>query len=737
MHQVAADPLIGHLLEGRYRIHAFLAVGGMSTVYAGIDERLDRDVAIKVMAPGLSADPVFLDRFAREARSAARMSHVNAVAVYDQGRDGNRVFLVMELVRGRTLRDLLRERGHLSPAEAVSLMEPVLAALAAAHRAGLVHRDVKPENILLSDDGLVKVADFGLARAADGGDPGTAHTGLIMGTVAYSAPEQFRRGRTDKHSDVYSAGIVAFELLTGRQPHVGPDAMTVAYNHVHSDVPPPSSFQPGIAAALDRLISRATARDAQRRPQDAGAFLAQLHDVRRELGLPVLPVPRRPRPDVRSAMRQSATAPGAATAQRRPTNPQPTNPQPTTVQPGKPQPTDPRPDNPALPFRRRSGATAASLGGAPPTSNATVVHDSATTVGAGKVQHTLFAAQPGAGLTAGEQTVREQTVSAQPGSGSSAHLPGSPAGTSPTAPERRRRRRWLRTVIGALVLLLVCAGLVAGSWWYAAGRWSSIPDVSRQSVGQASVALRSQGFEVVVDPPQSDEDVAKGNAIATEPASGARRVHGTVVHLLVSAGPTFYLVPAVQGQSQAAARTVLSALGTHGVTTTYHQSADDTVRQGRVIRTQPVAGAKIRRGAVLTVYIWSGLPMVTLPDVSNTTVDDATTALADLSFPVTRTDVFSDDVSPNVVISQDPAGLTQQRKFTAVTLTVSKGPDLVTVPSVPRGNPLSDTEGKIDAAGLKWRIKPILGGFSGLVIEVRPSGGTRVHRGSTVTLSVV
>ncbi len=681
----------------------------MSTVYAGVDERLDRDVAIKVMAPGLSADPVFLDRFAREARSAARMSHVNAVAVYDQGRDGNRVFLVMELVRGRTLRDLMRERGHLSPAEAVSLMEPVLAALAAAHRAGLVHRDVKPENILLSDDGLVKVADFGLARAADGGDPGAANTGLIMGTVAYSAPEQFRRGRTDKHSDVYSAGIVLFELLTGRQPHVGPDAMTVAYSHVHSDVPPPSSFQPGIAPALDRLIARATARDAQRRPQDAGAFLAQLHDVRRELGLPVLPVPRRPRPDVRSAMRQSATAPGAATSQHRAAGPQPGNQQPTN-----PQPTNARPDDPVQPTGRRSGATAAFVTGGMPARNATVVQGPPTS---GNVQHTIVAGQ-------------------RP-PGSSNRLPGMPPVALAPAPGRRRRRRWLRTMIGALVLLLVCAALVAGSWWYAAGRFSSIPDVSRQPVAEATLELQSQGFKVVVDPPQSDEDVVKGNAIATVPGSGARRVHGTVVHLRVSAGPTFYSIPAVHGASQAVAHTALSALGTHGVTVTYRQAADDTIGQGRVIRTQPGAGTKIRRGAVVTVYVSSGLPIVTLPDVSDRTVDDATTALTDLNFTVNRTDVFSDDVAANVVISQSPAGSTQQRKFTAVTLTVSRGPDLVTVPSVPRGNPLSDTEGKIDAAGLKWRIKPILGGFSGLVIEVRPSGGTRVHRGSTVTLSVV
>jgi eukaryotic-like serine/threonine-protein kinase len=186
--QAAVDPLIGRLLEGRYRILDRIARGGMSTVYAAVDERLDRRVAVKVMAPALSSDDNFTDRFAREARAAARLNHVNAVAVFDQGVDasggGRNVFLVMELVQGRTLRDLIRERqGRFSVAEAVSIMEPVLSALSAAHRAGLVHRDIKPENILLSDDGLVKVADFGLARATDA-DAASTRTGLMMGTVA-------------------------------------------------------------------------------------------------------------------------------------------------------------------------------------------------------------------------------------------------------------------------------------------------------------------------------------------------------------------------------------------------------------------------------------------------------------------------------------------------------------------------------------------------------------------------
>ena len=229
----------------------------MSTVYAAVDERLDRLVAVKVMSSALSADPNFGDRFAREARAAARLTHLNVVSVYDQGHeaapDGHHVFLVMELVEGRTLRELLRERGRLSPAQAVSIMEPVLSALAAAHRAGLVHRDVKPENILLSDDGVVKVADFGLARAVET-DAAATRTGLMMGTVAYCAPEQISEGRADPRSDVYAAGVVLFELLTGTPPFKGDSAMNVAYQHVNSRVPAPSSRVKGVPNEIDEIV---------------------------------------------------------------------------------------------------------------------------------------------------------------------------------------------------------------------------------------------------------------------------------------------------------------------------------------------------------------------------------------------------------------------------------------------------------------------------------------------------
>ncbi|MBV9821352.1 MAG: Stk1 family PASTA domain-containing Ser/Thr kinase, partial [Actinobacteria bacterium] len=304
--QTAPDRIVGRVLEGRYRILHQLARGGMSTVYRALDERLDRPVAVKVMSAALSTDPAFADRFTREARVAARLSHLNAVAVYDQGTDAGHVFLVMELVNGRTLRDLLREHGALPPALAVSILEPVLAALAAAHRAGLVHRDVKPENILLSDDGAVKVADFGLARAVEG-DQSSTRTGLMMGTVAYCPPEQISRGTADARSDVYSAGVLLFELLTGKPPYEGDSAMAVAYQHVHSDVPAPSSRRPGIPLQLDELVRRATSRDPAGRPLDAGAMLAELHDARIDLGLPVLAVPPRPAAADRTAAPDDAT----------------------------------------------------------------------------------------------------------------------------------------------------------------------------------------------------------------------------------------------------------------------------------------------------------------------------------------------------------------------------------------------------------------------------------------------
>lgn len=293
METTLLDPVVGLVLESRYRVERRLARGGMSTVYEGTDLRLDRRVAIKVMAEALASDPVFIASFNREARSAARLSHLNVVSVSDQGEDDGVVFLVMELVRGQTLRAVIHENRRLSPEQAFAVLAPTLSGLSAAHRTGLVHRDVKPENILLSNDGLVKVADFGLARAVAGTGTTSVTGGVLLGTVAYLAPEQIERGSADARSDVYAAGIVLYEMLTGRPPYSGDSALSVAYQHVNNDVPLPSSMVPGIPAEIDELVCSATRRDPAARPLDAGAFLAELFDVSTDLGLARVTVPGR------------------------------------------------------------------------------------------------------------------------------------------------------------------------------------------------------------------------------------------------------------------------------------------------------------------------------------------------------------------------------------------------------------------------------------------------------------
>ncbi len=274
-----SDPIVGKVVDGRYRIGPRIARGGMASVYEATDLRLDRICAVKVMHPGLGDDEEFAARFVREARSAARLDHPNVVAVFDQGADDGTVFLVMEYVAGHTLRDVVRKESPMSPAKALALVEPVLSALAHAHRAGLIHRDVKPENVLIADDGRVKVADFGLAKAVSADTQHTATGGVLIGTVSYLAPELVVDGRSDARADVYAVGVLLYELLTGTKPHEGESPIAVAYKHVHEDVPPPSRTVPEIPAYVDALVARATARDLDQRPADAGVLLHQVHRV--------------------------------------------------------------------------------------------------------------------------------------------------------------------------------------------------------------------------------------------------------------------------------------------------------------------------------------------------------------------------------------------------------------------------------------------------------------------------
>ena len=302
--------LSGELIDGRYQLTRQVANGGMASVYEAIDTRLDRKVAVKIMHPHLAQDEAFVNRFIREAKAAAALSHPNVVAVQDQGWNQNgvpAVFIVMELIEGHTLRDYLNERGRFEIKDAINYLTPILSALSAAHDLGIVHRDIKPENILISKEGRVKIADFGLARGEIIGSTMTVESSVILGSVSYLSPEQVQRGVADSRSDVYAVGIVAFEMLTGEKPFLGDSPIQIAYMHVNQEIPSLRTKRREIPRTLDELIMKASNRDPDQRPRNAGEFLKALEAIQHEidpktnqmklaLDLPVEPIKEKPRP---------------------------------------------------------------------------------------------------------------------------------------------------------------------------------------------------------------------------------------------------------------------------------------------------------------------------------------------------------------------------------------------------------------------------------------------------------
>ena len=662
---VTADPLTGRLLEGRYRVGERIARGGTSTVYAAIDERLDRQVAVKVMNDGLSANPAFVDRFSSEARAAARLTHLNAVAVYDQGDDDGHVFLVMELVPGRTLRDLLHERGALPPAQAVSLMEPVLGALAAAHRAGLIHRDVKPENILLSDEGVVKVADFGLARAVEQG--ASAQTGAMLGTVAYCSPEQIRRQRTDARSDVYSAGIVLFELLTGRPPYVSDSPVEVAYQHVHGSVPPPSRLAPDVAPQLDELVLRATAADPGSRPLDAGAFLAELADVRADLALPVIRVPVRPRPPRRPVIGEADTVELRT---------------PTDVL------ADGFGDTQWLDGAARPFDTVVDLG-SPPTDRAD------------RRERADPARRPG-------------------------QTPAAPPRRTPAGKPVSTRRRLRRTALVLVLLLLLGAAAGVGGWWFASGRWASVPAVGLDDPTLARTALTSSGLQVAPEQQaEFSETVPKNKVIRTDPAAGSRAHRGELVHLFVSRGPERFTVPDIRGRAETDARTALAGIP---VQVSEQTANDDTVPKGAAIGTDPAAGTAVRRDSAITLLVSAGPPSVAVPGVAGRAQGDATADLKNAGFSVAAQQANDDSVPAGTVISQTPGPTQSAVKFSTVTIVVSLGPRYVTLPNV-HGRSAEAATKTLEQAGFTVSVHNVFGGLLNMCVGVEAAPQDKNARG--------
>ncbi|MFJ6698695.1 Stk1 family PASTA domain-containing Ser/Thr kinase [Streptomyces sp. NPDC091272] len=590
------DPLVGQLLDGRYRVEARIAVGGMATVYRAVDTRLDRELALKVMHPSLAADGSFVERFIREAKSVARLAHPNVVGVFDQGTDGNYVYLAMEYVAGCTLRDVLRERGALQPRAALDILEPVLAALGAAHRAGFVHRDMKPENVLIGDDGRVKVADFGLVRAVD---TVTSTTGSVLGTVSYLAPEQIEHGTADTRADVYACGVVLYEMLTGARPHSGATPAQVLYLHLNEDVPPPSATADGLAPELDELVARATARDPQARPFDAVELLGLTRAARAVLDdaqLDVVP-PR------------AKEAPSAGPEERTSVIPRTLPTEQHTSRLRTPLPQEPVPARRRRPSPSRRGLLALVTA---------VLLVLGLGAGVWYINSGQFTQVPPL-LSQSEKDARTKLAAAGldvkgvDRKFSDTVARGAVLNSDPAPGERIRTN-------GSVTLVLSRGPEIV-----------KVPDLARVPLAKARDELKDAGLAPGVVTKAFSEDVPQGAVISTDPAAGSGRAPDSAVAMVVSKGSPVD-VPSVTGQDVDAARSRLEGLGLK--VTVAPGQVHSPVEAGKVARQSAAEGTRLGEGERVTLTVSKGPRMIQVPDVVGKDRDEAARALKEAGFAV-------------------------------------------------------------------------------------------------------
>ena len=622
--------LTGELIDSRYRLTKIVASGGMATIYEAVDTRLDRNVAVKIMHPHLAQDEKFVERFIREAKAAAALSHPNIVSVLDQGWNQGGVpcvFIVMELIEGATLRDYIHEQGSLSVERSLQLLMPVASALAAAHRLGIVHRDIKPENILISNEGRIKIADFGLARGELLGTTMTAESSVILGSVSYLSPEQVQRGVADSRSDIYSLGIVFFECVTGQKPFQGDDPVQIAISHVNERVPAPSTLTPSLSPDVDLLVQRSTDLDPDKRPRDGGQFLEELRALSEKID------PRRRQLSLELDL-------------------------------------PPAPIKESVRERARNNKK--------------------------KVE-----------------VPKEDTVAKD---------------------EKRKKKSSPRVNRNRKIATLLALILGVAAWYIAAGPGAKVvvPSLAGATLKQATKELSDLGLAINVKSEEFSEEIPQGKIISSKPAGGGRIAPSGTVDVFISKGPERFDVPDLTGLDQASAEKALTSNSlTLGDSTSEFSSQ---VPAGFVVRSNPAAGASVKRNTLVSLVISKGIQQVSIADYKGKVSDQALNELSDAGFDVKQQFVYSEDLPAGVVISQTP-GAGNADKGSHVTLIISKGSEYVFIPNI-----FSLTQAKAVATlkdlDLKVNVKTVGKKKVKVVTNVSPKVGTKVKRGSTVTITV-
>ena len=615
----ATDALVGRELEGRYLIEERIARGGMATVYRAVDTRLDRPVALKVMHPSLAEDDAFVARFQREAKAAASLSHPHVVAVHDQGSVDGLPFLVMEFVPGRTLRDVLTEHGRLSPAQALAICEPILDALGAAHAAGFVHRDVKPENILISNDGRVKVTDFGLARAMTAA---TATQGVLIGTVAYLSPEHVERGQADARSDVYGVGICLYEMLTGAVPFGGESPLNVAYQHVHTDVPRPATLLDDLDPDVDDLVETATRRDPALRYADCREFADRVRAVRRTLPPPA--------PFTDAVARDAV--PGA------------------TLVVDRSAATSATTELPAIP------AESAGTGNRPPSDGAPTTRRRRRRAGPLIAILLLLGAVAGAAFGAWYLAA---------GPGRTLAVPGVLGLDVAAATTLAADSEMSLAVAGEEYSETIAAGIIMRSDPEPGAEVApgteisvvvslgperfSVPVLAGLTEGEATAALTEAGLRVGDVTTEWDALVPTGEVISSTPGVGEQLKADTPVSFVVSKGPKPVKLPELAGTGVDEATATLES---EGLVVTVTEEFSTAYSAGVVISSTPAAGEKVDVGGTVALVVSKGPPPVEVPYLIDMFREDAVALIESLGLVA---NVQEGPFTPlNRVINQDP-----------------------------------------------------------------------------------
>ena len=636
------DPLIGLLVDERYRVTRRLARGGMATVYVAQDERLDRPVALKVMHPHLADSDAFVERFRREARSAARIVHPGVVSVFDQGVVTGQGFLVMELIDGTNLRQLLRAQGAFTIPQALRYTTDTLEALRAAHRVGVIHRDIKPENILVPSDGPAKVTDFGLARAAS--EVSMSSTGNMLGTVAYIAPEIATTAEADARSDIYSVGIMLYEMLTGAVPWAGESPLQIASHHVSDDVPSPSAAQPWIPREIDDLVAALTAREPANRPADASDAIDLV--ARAAATIPSDLANRRA--EVAPEERHRALETSALN---------------TEIMPAQFTRPLPAPASSSVALVHTSGATQVAAAASPPKKSARaaawivlVVLLLVVAGLGGRWWWTEYG--PGSYLTMPETTGRTLTDVQADLDALGLHSQveeefsddvetGSVTRSDPEGGSSVHKR--------AQVQLYVSKGV----------DMKTVPELTGKSQDEAQRSLTEAGLAVGAVTDAYSEDVPQGQVISQSVAAGTSLAHDSAVDIVLSKGREPLTVPTLSGLSASAAKSAIEDLGLVAAPT---EAYSDTVAEGQVISQQTREGSTLHRGDSVAYTVSKGPEKVAIPDVVGLQREEARSRLESAGFTVREEAILGGFFG--TVRSSDPAAGTMTKKGSTVTITI-------------------------------------------------------------------